>query len=585
MAKLVSLPEIIQNIYVKLEESSQGESGTGGNCSSNITIDTSTNTGTLNVSDGSVLSTQVLNVENTPKAGRITLTDKDSNSISFDAVTLTNLESNYYDKTTIDNKLSGLVLDSYDDTELKNRVITLENTYEETVERVNSNESYKSTLEISYNLGQEGSLDYEDYNNRKYLFKNVYGSISFLENRIPGESTSSFTISTNLTPPAGVTFSSINTEIPTKAYVDTEINSIKSQLQTISSQGYDDTDIKSRLVTLENKVDNDTIYDDTDIKSRLEALENKVSNMVTYADIAPLLFNIDVTENSDINQLLATKIKGSPTTILTVDDINFVEDNRTETTTEITIHYTATVSPKITFKDGSTSNITINFTKTTKEKKESKYVYDRLMNGVKIQRTNPNVPAYVDTGLTKNGNYIFEVDGYTTNKQVSVLIGSYDSNTDRTSARILGTSNKLQSMWSANNEITNAETGIDFNSPFSYQQKANHIFIYQSGILDVDKTFTNQNTSQTTNTPIYLFNESTTGNYDHGVLIDAGIAEFVNSYNYIKFFVPYKDTRTNEIVLIDTASYKDSELDNNLKIGNISEENIYRPTNGILVEA
>lgn len=127
MAKLVSLPEIIQNIYVKLEEAGSGGSGTGGNCSSNITIDASTNTGTLNISDGSSLSTQVLNINNSPKAGKITLTDKDDNSISFDAPSLTHLESNYYDKTTVDNKLSGLVLDSYDDTVIVGRIEALEN--------------------------------------------------------------------------------------------------------------------------------------------------------------------------------------------------------------------------------------------------------------------------------------------------------------------------------------------------------------------------------------------------------------------------------------------------------------------------
>ena len=127
MAKLVSLPEIIQDIYVKLEESDQGGSGTGGNCSSNITIDTSTNTGTLNISDGSVLSTRVLNVENTPKAGRVTLTDKDNNSISFDAVTVEYLGKNFYTKTIVDEKLSEIGSSSYDDSALVGRVEALEN--------------------------------------------------------------------------------------------------------------------------------------------------------------------------------------------------------------------------------------------------------------------------------------------------------------------------------------------------------------------------------------------------------------------------------------------------------------------------
>lgn len=506
MAKLVSLPEIIQNIYVKLEESGQGGSGTGGNCSSNITVDTSTNKGTLNISDGSVLSTQVLNVEDTPKAGRVTLTDKDNNSISFDAVALTHLESNYYDKTTVDNKLSGLVLDSYDDTELKNRVTVLEN---------------------------------------------------------------------------------------------------KVDNDTI----YDDSAITARVEALENKVDNDTIYDDTELSNRVTTLENKVSNMVTYADLAYLVMDnnvYDFTEDTqDINQLISNKYKGSPTTTLTVDDLNFVEHDRREVLNEyyekiLIITYEAiAVNVNITFKDGSSININrMGFYKTTEENLGSEYIYVPLKNGVKIQRTNSSVPAYVDTGLTKNGNYAFEASGYTTNGKVSVLVGSYDSNTDRTTARLLGTSNKLQSMWSANNEITNTESGIDFNLSFEYEQKANSI-----SINGYTKTFTNHNTSQTTNTPIYLFNESATGDYDNGVLIYAGIGEYVypdgenpygESYNkYFKYFIPCKDTRTNEVVLIDVASYQriydgyfdESDYIEDLKNGNIPEEKIYRPTNGILVEA
>lgn len=160
-------------------------------------------------------------------------------------------------------------------------------------------------------------------------------------------------------------------------------------------------------------------------------------------------------------------------------------------------------------------------------------------------------------------------------------------------------------MWSTNNEITSAEANIDFNSPTWYFQNANHININQSdyfGTPSFLKRFTNTDTNQTTNTPIYLFNESTTSNYDNGVLIYAGIAAIGNdsggntyayyaNKTYIKYFIPCKNNKTNEIVLIDVADY---QLDNyineqsyieDLKNGNIPEEKIYRPTNGILVEA
>lgn len=578
MAKLVSLPEIIQNIYVKLEESGQGGSGTGGNCSSNITIDASTNTGTLNISDGSVLSTQVLNVEDTPKAGRVTLTDKDSNSISFDAVTVQYLGKNYYTKSVVDEKLSEI-----GSSPTNVNVCNLKATYD--FEEITSD-----------------PVDINEF--RTFNFYNESGQISIIERKKQGQPVEYFTLSTNVRTTDDINLTT--TAIPTKAYVDTEINSIKSQLQTISSQGYDDTQIQSEITSIKEQLQTISSqgYDDTELKNRVTVLENKVSNMVTYADIANLFsgYQVDVSENSDINQLLSTQMKGSPTTTLTVDDLNFIENNRQETTTEIIIHYTATTNTEITFKDGSHSNILINFTKTTKEKKDSEYVYVQLKNGVKIQRTNSNTPAYVDTGLTKNGNYSFEAYGYTTNGNISVLVGSYDSNTDRTTLRMLSSSNKLQSMWSANNEITSAEANIDFNSPTWYFQNANHININQTddfGTPSFLKEFTNTNTNQTTNTPIYLFNETTSSNYDNGVLIYAGIAtigddsESKNNYankTYIKYFIPCKNNKTNEIVLIDVADYQSdnyiymSSYIEDLKNGNIPEDKIYRPTNGILVE-
>lgn len=78
-----------------------------------------------------------------------------------------------------------------------------------------------------------------------------------------------------------------------------EIASIKAQIQSLNTQGYDDTDIKSRLDILENKVDNDTIYDDTDIKSRLELLESMIFDIDVEAPVRD-----DMGEEFDNNQAL-----------------------------------------------------------------------------------------------------------------------------------------------------------------------------------------------------------------------------------------------------------------------------------------
>lgn len=47
---------------------------------------------------------------------------------------------------------------------------------------------------------------------------------------------------------------------------------------------YDDTDLKRRVSELENKSDKDTVYDDSDLRGRVEALENKPDNNTVYDD-------------------------------------------------------------------------------------------------------------------------------------------------------------------------------------------------------------------------------------------------------------------------------------------------------------
>lgn len=47
---------------------------------------------------------------------------------------------------------------------------------------------------------------------------------------------------------------------------------------------YDDTDLKRRVSELENKSDKDTVYDDSDLRGRVEALESKPDNNTVYDD-------------------------------------------------------------------------------------------------------------------------------------------------------------------------------------------------------------------------------------------------------------------------------------------------------------
>ena len=47
---------------------------------------------------------------------------------------------------------------------------------------------------------------------------------------------------------------------------------------------YDDSDLRGRVVALETKADNDTVYDDTDLKRRVSDLENKSDKDTVYDD-------------------------------------------------------------------------------------------------------------------------------------------------------------------------------------------------------------------------------------------------------------------------------------------------------------
>lgn len=74
-------------------------------------------------------------------------------------------------------------------------------------------------------------------------------------------------------------------EIP-QPYDDT---ALKERVATLEQRPdnntvYDDTDLRGRVVALESKADNDTVYDDTDLKRRVSELENKSDKDTVYDD-------------------------------------------------------------------------------------------------------------------------------------------------------------------------------------------------------------------------------------------------------------------------------------------------------------
>lgn len=198
--------------------------------------------------------------------------------------------------------------------------------------------------------------------------------------------------------------------------------------------------------------------------------------------------------------------------------------------------------------------------------------------------------AYIDTGLKMNGTYTFAATGWTRQNNQSVLIGAYETNTSRTTLRILGSSNKLQTMWSANQEYSNSASRFDFNKEFSYIQKANDLYFTQ-GEANYTLTGTTHTTTQNNeNIPILLFNETPTAGYNYGVIRRATIRD--ENMQILQDFLPYEieDENGNLVVVMIEVSDLDNQMLNKIMKYGINADNgacadkIYKPVVGSLVE-
>ena len=198
--------------------------------------------------------------------------------------------------------------------------------------------------------------------------------------------------------------------------------------------------------------------------------------------------------------------------------------------------------------------------------------------------------AYIDTGLKMNGAYTFAATGWTRQNNQSVLIGAYETNTSRTTLRILGSSNKLQTMWSANQEYNNSASQFDFNKEFFYMQKANNLYFTQGEANYTLTGTTHTITQNNENIPILLFNETPTATYNNGVIKRATIRD--ENMQILQDFLPYEieDENGNLVVVMIEVSSLDNQMLNKIMKYGINADNgayadkIYKPVVGSLVE-
>lgn len=146
---------------------------------------------------------------------------------------------------------------------------------------------------------------------------------------------------------------------------------------------------------------------------------------------------------------------------------------------------------------------------------------------------------YIDTGLKMDGGSYLYVKGALpdTTKQ-AVLVGAYKSNSERTVLKILGQSHKIQSQWAGNVETTEDQVAdMDFSKMIEYNQSSTTTTIYCSGkkaklkntgFIGVDEA-----------TPLLLFNQTKTGEYNNGALR----------------FVEISDYKVGDVIFDETVSF------------------------------
>lgn len=191
--------------------------------------------------------------------------------------------------------------------------------------------------------------------------------------------------------------------------------------------------------------------------------------------------------------------------------------------------------------------------------------------------------TYIDTGIAADYSYTLHAKG---NGDVgtTVLLGSYVSNTARTTFRILPSSGAAQQMWANNTQYSSTQLGgVVVTSIFEYWQKANYLRVVQ-GDIDSTLTPTGNIDSGSVGANIYLFNEDANSSRGYGTLI---FAEVLNGNGeQIAYFAPFKLLNSEEIVIINTSGLTAQQIYDIVENGDSSAyaSRILRPTRGTLVE-
>ena len=126
----------------------------------------------------------------------------------------------------------------------------------------------------------------------------------------------------------------------------------------------------------------------------------------------------------------------------------------------------------------------------------------------------------VDTGLTMDGTITINAKTALFEVGQGVIVGAYSSTTARTVAKFLGSGGKIQSQWAANKEITDLN-GLDMLHPFEFTQDKDGFTAVQGGVTL--STANSGYSGSDNNVPIFLFNQTETGEFNRCILFSATV--------------------------------------------------------------
>ena len=187
----------------------------------------------------------------------------------------------------------------------------------------------------------------------------------------------------------------------------------------------------------------------------------------------------------------------------------------------------------------------------------------------------------IDTGIAGNYAYRFHVKGHTIGSSMAVLADAFVDSTNRTTARLLGSSNKLQHMWYSNKEQQPETSVLNLKKMFEMTHGGNYLYATQGNQV-LNPTITGQTTSGSVGANITLMGSNASG-YGNSVLSFAEILD--GSGNTIAYFSPYK-IQGGEVVMVNTAGLTAQQIYDIVQNGDGAENGnrIFRPTNGTLIE-